>query len=214
MIAITTLLLGFLALVGAQSDEASTETESSESGTVTGSPVPVILNGTNEVPPTASAATGVASLYVNDTQLCYNMTLTGLTDVTASHIHKGSESEAGPIVITLFSNANKTAAELSGSMQNGCVNSNKTVLSTIGKNATGYYVNVHTTMFPAGEIRGQISKLFVNETTGEAEDGTSSDPTAESAEDTSSGTTVRRQQAFTSVDAKKASSTLKRLFGQ
>jgi hypothetical protein len=180
--------------------------------TVTGTPVPVILNGTNQVPPNTSTAKGVATLYQNSSQLCYNMTLNGLMGVTASHVHKGGVTENGPIILTLFSSANKTASELMSTAQNGCINANKTILATIGKNATGYYVNVHTAKYPDGEIRGQISKLFVNETTGSEDTSRSSSNEAASSTDSgtdsgsSTSTSTRRTQA-------KASATLKRLRG-
>src|SRR5690349_19104926 len=50
------------------------------------------LNGAQEVPPTASAATGMATVTIDPARTVITVTLTtvGLVDVTASHIHFGA----------------------------------------------------------------------------------------------------------------------------
>ncbi|MEL7218922.1 MAG: CHRD domain-containing protein [Pseudomonadota bacterium] len=72
----------------------------------------------------------------------------GLDDVAAAHIHKGKLGENGPPVVTL---------ELMGEDGDDvCVEVDAKLLKDIDKNRARYYVNVHTTAFPAGAIRGQL----------------------------------------------------------
>jgi len=111
-----------------------------------------ILAGTNEVPPNVSPATGTATLTLDAAKLlhvhvdCMNLT----TAITASHIHccAAVGSNAGvkfplippqpaacPIDITVGPLTATDEANLNGGLM---------------------YVNIHTTMFPGGEIRGQV----------------------------------------------------------
>jgi hypothetical protein len=66
---------------------------------------------------------------------------------TAAHIHVGAAGIAGPVVVGL------TAPNAFG-ISFGCtVNA---AADAIAANPAAYYVNVHTTDFPAGAIRGQL----------------------------------------------------------
>ena len=121
------------------------------------------LNAANERPAGASTATGtgVATFVDRGTHFEYSLSVTGLTGVTASHIHgpAGVDANAG-IIINLFV---PTAAggAVSGVIATGIItdanNPNFTVsaLRTM-IDAGNAYVNVHTTQFGAGAIRGQI----------------------------------------------------------
>jgi CHRD domain len=80
-------------------------------------------------------------------ELCHTLTVPGLTNVTAAHIHRGS---TGAIVVPL-------TAPTSGS-SSGCVSVDKTLLQEILNNPSAFYVNVHTTAFPNGHVRGDLSK--------------------------------------------------------
>jgi hypothetical protein len=65
----------------------------------------------------------------------------------AAHIHIGSPDVAGPVVVGL------TPPNAFG-ISFGCtVNA---AADAIAANPSDYYVNVHTTAFPAGAIRGQL----------------------------------------------------------
>ena len=81
---------------------------------------------------------------------CYLMNVAGLDNVTAAHIHTGGPGETGGPVVTL------EAPE--GGTSGGCVPVTAEVSAALLANPGGYYVNVHTRTFPAGAIRGQLSK--------------------------------------------------------
>lgn len=112
------------------------------------------LSGAQETPPVTTTAGGEAgfALEADLNILHYTVSVTDIVSVTAAHIHVAPAGKSGPVVFPLFSSSQGTfdATHPVG----GC-------LQLTGKNlvdlVTGYYyVNVHTTAHPSGEIRGQI----------------------------------------------------------
>ena len=81
-------------------------------------------------------------------QICYTLTVSNIGRATAAHIHRGTATEAGPILKEL-------EAPSDGSSQ-GCVRLSRTAITNIKNNPSGYYVNVHNRAFPNGAIRGQL----------------------------------------------------------
>ncbi|MCC5954012.1 MAG: CHRD domain-containing protein, partial [Acidimicrobiia bacterium] len=73
-------------------------------------------------------------------------------DVTAAHIHTGGAGVDGPVLIDLDWPGNGPA---------GCVTASATDASSVNADPSGFYVNVHTVQFPAGEVRGQLTALDV-----------------------------------------------------
>lgn len=73
----------------------------------------------------------------------------------AAHIHEGEAGVAGDIVVTL-----EASVEIDGTgigLATGCVrNQPKPLLRAIKNNPDQYYVNVHTSDFPGGAVRGQL----------------------------------------------------------
>jgi hypothetical protein len=76
--------------------------------------------------------------------------LDSIAPATAAHIHRGPAGVAGPVVIPL-------TPPTSGSSSN-CVNADPDLIKEIRQNPEDFYVNVHNAPFPAGAIRGQLSK--------------------------------------------------------
>jgi hypothetical protein len=114
-----------------------------------GAPLTATLSGTDN-------QSGTATLTVNPGQeeVCYDITVANLQGgVFAAHIHLGGAGVNGPIVVPLFSFAPPTTQ----THFSGCVPGSRDVLRAILANPSGYYVNVHTTVFPAGAVRGQLS---------------------------------------------------------
>ena len=121
------------------------------------------LSGKEEVPPNESPSTGFAWVKITDDKIEYEVNVTDMDKVNAAHIHLAEAGKNGPVVLTLFKGgpteqvngtvgeANVTASNFEGPMKGKGV----TDLVTAMKNGTTY-VNVHTTDFPDGEIRGQL----------------------------------------------------------
>lgn len=110
------------------------------------------LTGSQEVPPNGSPATGTASgTYNEGTNVLTIMVMaSGFTgNLTAGHIHRGAFGVAGPVIIPLLNTAGGTVWH-----------SHQQFVLTAAQEAdlmAGlHYVNLHTSAFPGGEIRGQL----------------------------------------------------------
>jgi hypothetical protein len=111
------------------------------------------LTGAAEVPgPGDPDGTGTAALTVNPGlgQICYALTVSGIAPATAAHIHLGAVGVAGPVVVPL--------AAPTGGSSSGCAEAPRELALAILKSPSDYYVNVHNAEFPAGAVRGQLSK--------------------------------------------------------
>jgi hypothetical protein len=112
------------------------------------------LLGENEVPPADPDGSGTALVTLNSGQgvVCFEISVSNIAlPATGAHIHVGEAGENGAIVVPL------TPPDESGT-SSGCVEADRGLIKEIRKNPAGYYVNVHTTEFPGGAIRGQLSK--------------------------------------------------------
>jgi CHRD domain len=124
------------------------------------------LSGKNEVPVESSPATGIALFTVSPdgTTLRYVLNVTGITGVTAAHIHAGASAQNGPVVATLFSQP--ATGKVNGLLSKGNITASNLTGSLAGKQLSDLvnliksgntYVNIHTTQNPKGEVRGQLS---------------------------------------------------------
>lgn len=107
-----------------------------------------MLKGSSEVPSNASTATGTAILTFDEDTKMFTVitTYSGLTP-TAGHIHMAEAGVNGAVVYPFGTNL---ASPIT--MQSG-------VLTDVQVDALFdemLYVNLHTTAFPGGEIRGQL----------------------------------------------------------
>jgi hypothetical protein len=84
-------------------------------------------------------------------EVCWQLDVSNLTlPATASHIHKEAPGVRGPIVVPL------SAPDNSGSAT-GCASGvDRDLIQDILINPGSYYVNVHTSDFPPGAVRGQL----------------------------------------------------------
>ena len=111
------------------------------------------LNGANEVPPVATDAFGRAlfTLSPDMTELYFRVMVSNIDNITASHIHEGAPGENGGVVFPLYTGGGDFGPD---SPVSGMLTPDLTQVAAML--AGNYYVNVHTSDHPGGEIRGQI----------------------------------------------------------
>ena len=119
------------------------------------------LSGAEEVDPLTGAlgagdpdGSGLATLTVNPGQMevCYELSVEDIMlPAIGAHIHVGDAGENGPVVVPLI------PPDASG-VSSGCEEVSRELALAIIQDPEDYYVNVHTEDFPAGAIRGQLSK--------------------------------------------------------
>ena len=125
-----------------------------------GRPFSTVLTGeaevTNEGVPNQGDldGTGSATITVNPGQgeVCYELSVEDITlPAIGAHIHEGVAGENGPIVVELV------PPDANG-VSSGCTQVSRELALEIIQDPENYYVNVHTSDFPAGALRGQLSK--------------------------------------------------------
>ena len=118
-----------------------------------GRPLSADLSAANEVPPPVSSASGTADVTLNQGQgeVCVDIVASGFVgDVVAGHIHKAPAGVNGGVVVNLF---------VTSAIHSICVDGvEKDLIKDIRQNPWDYYINVHSSFAPGGEIRGQLSK--------------------------------------------------------
>ena len=124
------------------------------------------LKGSGEVPPITTKAVGnaVFSLNKSETKLSFILTLSNIKNVTAVHVHCAPLGENGPVGVTLFSGGPTAKKYFQGTITtpdagNGCGWTDLASVVTAMRSGDTY-VNVHTTTYPSGEIRGQIKEAI------------------------------------------------------
>ncbi|MBI2852831.1 MAG: CHRD domain-containing protein [Chloroflexi bacterium] len=128
------------------------------------------LSGGEEVPPTNTQGQGEAIFRLSDdgNTLIFRLNVANTENISMAHIHLATRGQNGPIAVWLYPSAppavlipgrfdgvlstgNITATNLIGTLQG------QPLSALIERIRSGEaYVNVHTTTFPGGEIRGQI----------------------------------------------------------
>ncbi|MEO6327749.1 MAG: CHRD domain-containing protein [Ginsengibacter sp.] len=109
------------------------------------------LQGAQATPPNSSAASGAVYVLVDKTthELFLTGSYSGLTTAASNaHIHTGAPNMAGGVLIPLI-----FTAAITGTLDTSAVISVPDETSIITGNT---YVNIHTSTYPAGEIRGQL----------------------------------------------------------
>ncbi len=114
------------------------------------------LTGDQEVQavPVETRAQGQAILRLNDDgTVYYKLIVANITNVKAAHIHVAPEGQNGPVLVGLYSNPSGIG-RYSGILAEGRFTPTEAFLEAL--EAGNLYFNVHTTQYPAGEIRGQV----------------------------------------------------------
>ena len=104
---------------------------------------------------TSSPATGTATLTLNteETEVSYVIEFSGLEgSETGAHIHNGAPGEVGLRFLTLLPGSPKVGIWEVGPLE------------VVELNADRVYINIHTDVYPAGEIRGNVQfNIVANE---------------------------------------------------
>lgn len=117
------------------------------------------LNAEQETPGAVSDGSGFFSYTTSGDELCYTLEVRDLTgDPAAAHIHVAPRHVAGPVVVPLATppGATSTVSACITAADDGALTPAE--LAAITADPKAYYVNVHTEMWPAGEVRGQLKK--------------------------------------------------------
>ena len=114
------------------------------------------LRGSQEVPPNNSGGKGSCTIVLNaaQTQITVNCTFSGLgTNAAAAHIHgNGAVGVNAPVLFGFTGVPSATSGSI------GPLVFAVTPQQVADMRAHLYYVNIHSTAIPGGEIRGQIKQ--------------------------------------------------------
>jgi hypothetical protein len=123
-----------------------------------GRPFNTVLTGAAEVPgPGDPDGSAKASITLNQGlgTVCFDLSWENVDGtVFAGHIHVAPAGSPGPIVVPLFSGSFAGTDSVSGCVENV----DPDLIKTIRQDPAAYYVNIHSTVFPAGALRGQLAK--------------------------------------------------------
>ena len=133
-------------------------------------PLQTIAHGEDEVPgPGDSDGVAYAEFVLDDetNELCYSVAAFAVSlPATAMHIHEGAAGVAGDIVVAL----DETIAD--ANFEEGrCQTIDPTVTDAIAAEPSAYYLNIHTSDFPDGAVRGQLGPPVEPPIVGTAGDG-------------------------------------------
>lgn len=121
------------------------------------------LTGSQEVPPVSTSASGVLFGSYDDVAKTINLAITvnGIlqSDLTASHIHRAPVGVNGPVIFTIGSGS--SYAVLGSQLIKVIAGAPFPAAEEANLLSGKTYINIHTTAYPAGEIRGQITALPV-----------------------------------------------------
>lgn len=123
-----------------------------------GRPLTADLNGPNEVTPGDPDGTGTMHLTLNQGQgeICFDLDVSDIGEPTRAHIHSAPAGSNGPIVVFFFDVVIPNPIPVAF---DGCVDGvDADLIKDIRQNPENYYINVHNAEYPAGAIRGQLSK--------------------------------------------------------
>ena len=89
-------------------------------------------------------------------QTCFTISWTRLSGtVTALHLHAAARGSEGPHWIDFFNNQSFPGAQSTAS---GCVPTPRDKIDAVINHPADYYLNVHSTTFEKGAIRGQLTQ--------------------------------------------------------
>lgn len=103
--------------------------------------------------PGQKGASGTADIDVTKSKqkLCFDVSFKKVTPTpNSAEIHKGAKGDTGPKKVDLWTKSTSSPAS-------GCIKKvAKPFLNKLGNHPENFYVQLHSTMFPKGAIRGQL----------------------------------------------------------
>ncbi len=99
---------------------------------------------------------GGATISIKGSLICVGIVTVDSGVATGAHIHAGRKGENGPIVLTLPTPTPIQPGSVFASSSSSCQQADQALLDGVRYRAKKYYVNVHTTDFPNGALRGQL----------------------------------------------------------
>ncbi len=127
------------------------------------------LNGKNIVPDpisTKAVGQGIVKISKDEAKIHYKITTANIENIFVAHFHMASADANGSPVALLYLNQNQPSGPANGVLAEGYITA-----ETLGGGEEGaeklynliaairsgnIYINVHSTAFPSGEIRGQL----------------------------------------------------------
>jgi CHRD domain len=115
------------------------------------------LNNGQETTDAKFGGSGFFSWWIQGDALCYQMSVRNLTAAPLfAHIHGvAGRQEAAGVKITLMTPPAPTST-VSDCISGGEGDATAQEIADIVASSRDYYVNVHTPLFPGGEVRGQL----------------------------------------------------------
>ncbi|HEX9616072.1 MAG TPA: CHRD domain-containing protein, partial [Anaerolineales bacterium] len=118
-----------------------------------------VLTGRDEVPPVMTDAASAARFTLSEemNSLHYEIAVVNIEDITAAHLHPGFRGEEGPPEITIYSPTDPRDFDPENPLSGDASLTAEQLLDLL---VGGYYLNIHTSAYPEGEIRGQVESGF------------------------------------------------------
>jgi hypothetical protein len=114
-----------------------------------GRPLSTSLSGGSTGDPDGSGSAFI-TLNLGQSTVCYEVSVENIGTVTAAHIHHAPAGSNGPVAVVL-------TPPVSG-FSSGCASVDPALIMEMLQSPSDFYVNIHTADYPAGALRGQLSK--------------------------------------------------------
>ncbi len=128
------------------------------------------LAGSSVVPATTSTSTGTITLEARDSTLSYSLSVTSLGGITQAHLHTAAAGANGNTIVWLLpvngNNAQAPSVTLDGVISLGDISPSwirstpRIAMDSVKAlmRAGKVYVDVHSSTFGSGELRGQVAR--------------------------------------------------------
>lgn len=122
------------------------------------------LKTSNQNPPIQGAeasCAGSATITITGAQAKFDVTVTGCPATTAiniAHIHQGAAGTNGPVKVDTTLKPGELTLTAGGATLSRTAPIDPAQAAAIAADPAGFYFNMHSTAYPGGVIRGQLTK--------------------------------------------------------